>query len=411
MKRVLIVGAGAQGGPCASILAKDRDISEIILSDIDLGLANKVKEKIGSDKITTVKLDAGKVEDIERVAKGADVIVNLTLCRFNANIMRAALMSETHYVDSAFDNPIWTQLTESRPLEIDNEFKEAGLTALIGCGGAPGITNVLARYICDKLDHVDEIYIRVGDRLLERPEDVVRAWEPTWCPEIAFTDYADEPTVFEDGEYKKYPPFSGCEEYNFPDPVGSLLVCYHHHEEAVTLPRFIDKGIQYVGFKYPVDPIVGSLVKMGFAKPEVVEVKGVKVVPMDVLMRLVKHPANTFLAENENTAKAPPKSAHPYVVEIKGRKSGEDVKYKIWWPYSLFTNVEEKEELYRKFGTTTIGVALPVITGAKMCMEGDTKKGVIAPECLDPVKFLKVMAEVGWPMKFSEVLSKETSIS
>ena len=35
-KKVLIVGAGAQGAPCASILARDKDVSEIVLGDIDL---------------------------------------------------------------------------------------------------------------------------------------------------------------------------------------------------------------------------------------------------------------------------------------------------------------------------------------------------------------------------------------
>lgn len=39
MEKVLIVGAGAQGGPCASILARDEDVSEIMLSDINYELA------------------------------------------------------------------------------------------------------------------------------------------------------------------------------------------------------------------------------------------------------------------------------------------------------------------------------------------------------------------------------------
>ncbi len=156
------------------MLARDKDVSEIVLGDIDLDLANKVKEKVKSNKITTVKVDAGKVEDIERAAKGVDVIINLTLCRFNANIMKAALRSGVHYVDSAFGEPIWTQLTERGSFEIDNEFRKAGLTALVGCGGAPGLTNVLTRYICDKLGRVDEIHVRVGDKLLGKPKDVVR---------------------------------------------------------------------------------------------------------------------------------------------------------------------------------------------------------------------------------------------
>jgi len=103
MKKVLIVGAGGQGGPCASMLARDQDVTEIVLGDIDIELANKVKNKIKSDKITTVKLDAGKVEEIKSAARGVDVIINLTLTQFNANIMKAAVESRAHYVDAALD--------------------------------------------------------------------------------------------------------------------------------------------------------------------------------------------------------------------------------------------------------------------------------------------------------------------
>ena len=151
MKKVLIVGAGAQGGPCASILSRDKDVSEIVLGDIDFELANEVKHKIKSDKITVVKLDAGKVEDIRSAARGADVIINLTLIRFNANVMQAAAESGAHYVDSASGEPFWTQLIEGQPLEFDDEFRKAGLTALIACGGTPGLTNILIRYTCGKL--------------------------------------------------------------------------------------------------------------------------------------------------------------------------------------------------------------------------------------------------------------------
>jgi saccharopine dehydrogenase-like NADP-dependent oxidoreductase len=99
------------------------------------------------------------------------------------------------------------------------------------------------------------------------------------------------------------------------------------------------------------------------------------------------------------------------VIEIRGAKSGEDVEYKISWLYSIFTNSEEKLEFYRKFGTTAIAVALPAIVGAKMCMEGEADRGVIAPECLGAVKFLKMMAELGAPVNFYEACSKKIFIS
>ena len=114
MKKVLIVGAGGQGGPCASILARDKDVTEIVLGDIDLELTNKVKDKIRSNKITAVKLDARNVEEIKSAAKGVDVIINLTLVQFNANVMQAAVESGAHYVDAATGDPVWTQLMKGQ---------------------------------------------------------------------------------------------------------------------------------------------------------------------------------------------------------------------------------------------------------------------------------------------------------
>lgn len=410
MKKVLIVGAGGQGSPCASILARDKDISKIVLTDIDVDLANRVKDKIKSDKITTMKVNAAEVEELERVAKGVDVVINLTLCRFNANIMKAAVASGAHYVDSAFGNPLMSQFLENKPLEFDSEFKKAGLTALVCSGGSAGITNVLTRYVCDKLDHVEAIHIRVGHKVIKETEDVVKTWQPTWCPEIALGDYAYEAIAFVDGKYTVCPPFSGCEKYNFPDPVGSIVVCHHAHEEPMTMPHFIGKGLKYVDFKYPIDPVAGSLVKMGFASHEPIDVKGAKVAPIDVLMKLIQPPVDTFLTEDEKNAGIIPDSVHPYLLEISGESKGKNVTYKLWWSSYLFDTAEEKLHLYRKFGTSKVGVALPAIVGAKMCMEGSAEKGVISSECLDPTKFMGIMAAMDAPLKFHELCSEEVPV-
>jgi len=46
-----------------------------------------------------------------------------------------------------------------------------------------------------------------------------------------------------------------------------------------------------------------------------------------------------------------------------------------------------------------------------MSIEGDAQRGVIAPECFDPIIFLKKMADMGVPVKFQETVSKSVSIS
>ena len=409
MKKVLIVGSGGQGGPCASILSRDKDVAEIVLGDIDLELANRVKNKIKSDKITTVKLDAGKVEEIKNAARGVDVIINLTLVEFNDNVRQAAVESGVHYVDAALDYPLMEQLTRRELPEIDNAFKKAGLTALIGCGGIPGMDNVLVKYACDKLDQVESIRIRLSGQISQKPQDIISAWNPGWSPKIAITDCTLEPPVFENGEYKRYPPFSGREEYDF-GPFGKVLLKYHAHEEVFMLSNFIGKGVKYVDFKNALDVRAGSLVKLGLASDKPIDVKGVKVSPLDVLVKLVPSPVNAFFDEDE-AVKHPFDSPRICVIKVKGVKSGEDIEYIISFDYNLFATTEERLEIYKKFGTLNIYVALPVIVGAKMCVGGFADKGMVGPECLDPIKFMKTMADMGWPLKFQETVSKGVSVS
>jgi saccharopine dehydrogenase (NAD+, L-lysine-forming) len=405
--KVLLVGAGGQGAPCASILAHDPDISAVILGDIDPDLANRVKDRIGSDKITAMRLDAGDVGQLQAAARGVDAVINLTVLRFNPNIMQAALHSGAHYVDTATDEPIWSQLLKGEPLYLDREFKEAGLTALIGCGATPGITNVLARYACDKLDRVDEIRVRAGSRSLGE-EEVVSGWDPGWSPEVALMDYSLPSPVFEDGALVDHPPFSGVETYGFPEPVGQAVVAHHCHEEAPFMGRFIGRGLRYVDFKYPIDPIAGALVKMGFASYDPIDVKGVEVAPIDVVSAMAPAPVGGFFAESEEMVQLPPPSVHAMVVEVKGVESGEAVTYRL--SAVLPPAAEEELAIFRRLGTVHIYVALPAVIGAKMCVAG-VGKGVITPECLDPVAFLKAMSDMGAPLKFTEACTRAVAIS
>ena len=78
----MIVGAGAQGGPCASILAGEEGVSEIRLGDIDLGMARNVADKINSTKIQPIRLDASLKDNVIQAAEGVDIIINFTLLKY-----------------------------------------------------------------------------------------------------------------------------------------------------------------------------------------------------------------------------------------------------------------------------------------------------------------------------------------
>jgi len=129
------------------------------------------------------------------------------------------------------------------------------------------------------------------------------------------------------------------------------------------------------------------------------------------LLKLTPRPVQRFLTEDENTARLPIVVAGAGVVEVTGVKSGTYMEYKLSFPLFGWTTPEERLEVYRRLGVTNIYTALPAVVGAKMCMRGNAKTGVICAECLNPIEFLKMMAETGWPLEFNETCSKKVRIS
>lgn len=396
--KVLIMGAGGQGGPCASILSRDKAIEEIRLADLDLSIADKVAKKIGSDKIKTYKVNATNIDEVVKAADGVDVIIDLVMPWMAKFVMEAALKVKANYVNTAFDTPFWEEFVAGKPLTFGEEFKKAGLTALLGSGMAPGFINVLIRQQCDKLDKVDSVKIRLAKAKTGGGEydDIVVPWNPGWAPIQALKDCADEAICYDEGKYGYVAPYAGIEEWEFPAPIGKKLVSHHSHEEPYSLPVTIGKGLKYCDFKYYVCYHPAALVSLGLASNEEIDVKGVKVKPMDVVGAILPKAGNAFFDEDPKTFDY--QDTHVFLsmmVEIEGSAKGKAVTYSINCPKMT----APAKPIYDIFGTTLVNVALPAVTGAKQIVEGATK-GVIFAEELNPERFLEIMMETGYPYKW-----------
>ncbi|MDD4583923.1 MAG: saccharopine dehydrogenase NADP-binding domain-containing protein [Eubacteriales bacterium] len=396
--KVLIVGAGGQGGPCASILSRDKNVDEIRLVDLDGLIAERVASKIGSSKVKPGTVNATVVEDVAAAAKGVDVIIDFVMPWMASYVMKGALKAGANYVNSAFDTPFWEELADGKTLSLNKEFNEAGLTALLGCGMAPGFVNVMARLYCDKLDIIDSVKIRLGKRKTGGGEydDYIKPWSPGWAPIQALKDSNDNAICFSDGQQNYVPPFDGIEEWQFPEPVGKLLVSHHSHEEPYSVPSSIGKGIKYCDFKYFLHSQPAALVALGLASDKEVDVKGIKVKPIDLVAAILPKPGNAFI--DEDPSKFAYNDAHNFVamdVEVKGKKDDKERSYLI---HLSNMNVPGKP-IYDLFGTSLVNVALPAVTGAKQILEGGYK-GVIFAEKLNPQRFLDLMMETGYPYKW-----------
>ncbi|MFB0500900.1 MAG: saccharopine dehydrogenase family protein [Candidatus Bathyarchaeia archaeon] len=371
--KILVVGTGAIGIVVASELEKNLEVKEVRIADINLGRAEWLRDWLKSEKVSAHRVDAGKSEDVVRVAEGVDAIVNTTLPRFNLTVMGAAFKAKANYVDLA----MYDYSSFLKQLELDDKWKEAGLTALLNAGSSPGITNVLAAHAADTLDHVDEMRIRIFDNV--ESKEIVS----TWSPEVMWDDMATEPVVYENGELNRVPLFSGEEIYNFPDPIGPQTVVWHVHEEPATLPRFIGKGLKYVDLKLgtPDMPTIKFVVQLGLMSDEPLDVRGVKMAPRDLFLKLI--PPTLSFEEVKNKIKAGKLiDAHEcYVVEVEGEKAGKKMTYIFSVPFPSLREVQKKLSGATHESYVT-GVAAATFT-EMVCMGEIKAKGVFLPECLE----------------------------
>ncbi len=129
-------------------------------------LAEKLKGK--TKTVTTAQVDADNVDAADRTDQcyKPDLVMNIALPYQDLTIMDACLACGVNYMDTAnyepenTDDPEWRAIYEKRckkqafpPTLItagsghtQKSLKEAGLTALLGCGFDPGVTQAYCAY-------------------------------------------------------------------------------------------------------------------------------------------------------------------------------------------------------------------------------------------------------------------------
>jgi Saccharopine dehydrogenase and related proteins len=155
---ILLIGSGAVGSVIAKHLATSTRISKLTLADINIQQAISVAsqvEKTAKAEVSVVYLDAGSALQLKSVLKDADLVINASLPRFNLIVMNAALECGCNYLDLA--------MFDESQYRMSEDWERERLTAVVGFGEDPGISNMAAKLAADALDRVESIRIRDGD--------------------------------------------------------------------------------------------------------------------------------------------------------------------------------------------------------------------------------------------------------
>ena len=174
-------------------------------------------------------VDARDPASLSAALEGADVVVNAADYRLNLDVMRGALGAGAHYVDLGG----LFHVTREQ-LELDEEFRDAGLTAVLGLGSAPGKTNLLAAAAARRLGSEP-----VSMEIWAATRDPAAAGHPFPAPYSVQTlrdELQMRPVVVRDGVLEEVDPLSGAATRDFPEPVGRAEGIFTLHSELATLP-------------------------------------------------------------------------------------------------------------------------------------------------------------------------------
>lgn len=385
MMKMVILGAGLQGNICCTDLC-DPELSpmekEITIADYDYDRAKNVADKFG---LQVVQLDVRDGVMLREVIKDADVVLNCVQYNWNVDIMRACLDVHANYIDLGGLFHV-----TAKQLELDEEFKTAGLTAVLGMGSTPGTMNVMAGYAASKLDTIYEgkAICACGDftktdAVIGIPYSLLTVME----------EHTMEPWILKDGELRPVPPGSGRENIAFSQPIGNADAWYCIHSEPVQFAKsFKNKDIQNASFKLSLptefEERIAFLADLGFATEETVRAAGQDVNPLRTLVSIV----NKYLENYDGSNDGELNDCDVLRVEFTGTKDGVEKEIDV----ECVIRTSEKWGFMA--GALDTGVP-PSIVAQMICDGRITEKGAFGPECcVPPIPYFKEIARRDMPV-------------
>lgn len=386
MGRVLIIGAGGVGTVVAHKVAQNSDIfTEIMLASRTKSKCDAVAKAIGDNKIKTAQVDADNVEDLKKLFNSfkPELVINVALPYQDLTIMDACLACGVNYLDTANYEPKDEAKYEYKwQWAYQDRFKQAGLTAILGCGFDPGVTSVFTAYAAkhhfDELQTLDIVDCNAGDH--------GKAFATNFNPEINIREVTQKGKYWENGKWVETKPHEIHKPLTYPEigPRESYLIYHEELESLVKNYPSLKRARFWMTFGQEYLTHLRVIQNIGMARIDPIIYNGVEIIPIQFLKAVLPDPGE--LGENY-------KGQTSIGCRIKGLKDGKERTYYVY-------NNCSHEAAYKETGMQGVSytTGVPATIGAIMFMKGLwCKPGVFNVEEFDPDPFMEQLNKQGLP--------------
>nr|NIV16630.1 saccharopine dehydrogenase [Fodinibius sp.] len=305
MQKVVVLGAGLIGKAIAIDLCKNYQVTSVDLN------RDNLKQLEERHPIHTIEADVSDKRSVEQLVKGCDLVIGAVPGFLGLNTLKAVIESGKNIVDISF--------FDGDPFELDLLAKEHNVTAVIDCGVAPGLSNMLLAYHYQKINLTD-FTCYVGGLPMERY--LPFQYKAPFSPVDVLEEYIRPVRMMEAGKVVTRPALSEPEYIEFPkigtleafntDGLRTLL-------QTMPLANMKEKTLRYPGHR----ELMESLRNTGFLEKDALEIEGVSVRPLDVTAQLLLPKWKLMPNEEEFTVMQ-------IVMEGQGKAKTEKIKYYLF---------------------------------------------------------------------------------
>lgn len=344
MKKVAVLGAGMVGSAMAIDLSNDFLVTSIDISD---GSLDRLKER--NKKIETLKHDLQDYGSYASLLKPYDLIVTAVPGFMGYKALSSVIKAKKDVVDISF--------FPEDALELDKLAKENNVTAIVDCGVAPGMSNLVLGYYNERMQ-IDTFECMVGGLPKRRTKPF--EYKAPFSPIDVIEEYIRPARYIEDGKMVTMPALSEAELIDFEKPgtlesfntdgLRSILFTMGH------IPNMKEKTLRYPGHIQ----IIQALKMAGFFNTTPVEINGTAVSPLEFSSKILIKDWKLQPDEEEFT-----------VMRIKVSGRDKTVIYDLYDEYDKKSNTSS---MARTTGYTCTA-ALNLVSNGMF-----TEKGIFPPE-------------------------------
>jgi len=270
--KIVVLGAGMVGSAIAEDLAQEQDMSVMVVDRSQHAL-EKVKAKTEVKGIQANLQDKGIISSI---AADSDLVISAVPGYIGFTTLQSVIEAGKDVVDISFFS--------EEPFVLDELAKSQGVTAVVDCGVAPGLCNIIAGHVFDLLDQTDRYVCYVGGLPL------LRQWpfeyKAVFSPIDVLEEYIRPARFVENGEEVVRPALSDIEVIDLPE-VGTLEA--FNTDGLRTLRRTLDipfmreKTLRYPGHAN----VIRIFKESGFLSTTPIEVNGQTIKPISITSKLL----------------------------------------------------------------------------------------------------------------------------